>query len=96
MTGEACRCVYPDKCFCSEAALECLDMGNPDDDCDGAVEYRMSLSPTGRSFPRCDHHWQARLDLEEETTRKYGHWNSDVPPPGFDPLDAGERWDDEY
>jgi hypothetical protein len=64
--------------------------------CRGAVEYRYALSPTGVSYPRCDKHWSDRLDFEEETTRKYGHWNSDLAPSWFDPTAAGERWDDDY
>ena len=40
--------------------IECLD-GHADDPCEGDVEYRMPLSATGRSFPRCDKHWEARL-----------------------------------
>lgn len=72
--------------------LECLDMGNPDDECKGKVEYRMALSATGVSFPRCDHHWAQRLDLQEETNRKYPV----MQPSDFDPSFAGERWDDDY
>lgn len=68
---------------------ECMEQG---DECSGAVEYRMPLSGTGRSFPRCDHHWDKRLDAQEQTNRRYG---SPTPPADFDPLYAGERWDDE-
>lgn len=72
--------------------LECLD--GPEG-CSGEVEYRMSLSPSGRSFPRCDGHWSKRLDEDERQTERLGSWRSDVPPAWFDPLDAGERWDED-
>jgi hypothetical protein len=46
--------------------LECLD--GPDQ-CEGNVEYRTALSATGRSFPRCDLHWDERLEEQERITR---------------------------
>ena len=49
--------------------IECLDHGTWP--CEGKVEYRMSMSPSGRSFPRCDRHRAKRLDFEQETTEKY-------------------------
>jgi hypothetical protein len=72
--------------------LECLD--GPEG-CKGAVEYRMALSPSGRSFPRCGSHWSERLDEDERQRERLGDWRSDVPPAWFDPLDAGESWADE-
>lgn len=78
---------------------DCLDF-DPNDQianpCSGKVEFRMPLSPSGRAFPRCDKHWDERLAKEEEANARLGNWRSDVPPPGFDPADAGERWDEEY
>lgn len=68
---------------------DCLD--GPEG-CDGPVEFRMALSATGRSFPRCDHHWQLRLIEQERITRTY----PEQAPADFDPAYAGERWDDEY
>jgi hypothetical protein len=59
--------------------------------CRGPVEYRMALSSTGRSFPRCEHHWDLRLDEQERINERYPA----TPPPDFDPLDAGESWDDD-
>jgi hypothetical protein len=64
--------------------------------CSGKVEYRLSLSPSGVNYPRCDKHWGERLDIEEETTRKYGHWRSDLAPSWVDESYAGERWSDDY
>jgi|LSQX01.1.fsa_nt_gb hypothetical protein len=69
--------------------LECIDGFG---DCEGAVEYRMALSGTGRSFPRCERHWQARLDREEGLRRRY----PEQPPRDWSPLDAGESWDEDY
>lgn len=79
-----------------EPELECLDY-YPDaddawdaDECRGPVEFRMSLGPTGVSYPRCDHHWELRLLHQEEINRRY----PTLPPSDFDPADAGESWDD--
>lgn len=69
--------------------LECL---NSSDECKGAVEYRMPLSGTGKSFPRCDKHWSDRLDVQEGINRRYPvHAPAD-----FDPYYAGESWDEDY
>lgn len=69
--------------------LECLD--GPED-CAGAVEYRYPLSGTGRSFVRCDAHWDKRLAVQEGIDRRYpSHQPSD-----FDPSYAGESWDEDY
>lgn len=73
--------------------LTCLN----DDDgftCGGAVEYRMALSASGKSFPRCDRHWQARLVEQERINRDYP--DSPIAPSWFDPADAGEHWDEDY
>jgi hypothetical protein len=53
----------------------------------------MPLSPSGRAFPRCDAHWSKRLDWQDEHNERYP--DSDVAPSWFDPLAAGERWEDE-
>ena len=72
---------------------ECLDAGMYPDDCDGEVEYRMPLSGTGRSFPRCEKHWDARLIRQQEINERYPH-NA---PSDFDPSYAGEVWgEDDY
>lgn len=62
--------------------------------CEGAVEYRPPLSGTGKSFPRCDRHWDERLDRQAEIDRRYP--DSPIPPADFDPTYAGERWNDDY
>lgn len=70
--------------------LECLD-DYGDNECKGPVEYRCPLSPSGRAFPRCEHHWELRLDKEENMIP-----DSDVAPAWLDPSYAGERWEDDY
>jgi hypothetical protein len=59
----------------------------------GEVLYRPSLTGTGTPIPRCDHHWEERLVFQEEHLLIYP--DSPVPPAWFDPLAAGERWDDD-
>lgn len=74
----------------SLAPDECLEYD--ESDCAGPVEYRHALSATGRSFPRCEKHWDKALASHERITRTYPqHAPSD-----FDPAYAGERWDDDY
>ena len=68
---------------------ECLDYHM--DSCDGAVEWRMALSGTGRSFLRCDRHWDMRLQYQDEINRRYPSQQ----PADFDPTYAGERWEEE-
>ena len=74
---------------------DCLDF-RPDspEECRGDVEYRYPLSGTGRSFPRCDRHWGKRLAQQERINDRYP--DSPIPPAGFDPSYAGERWDSDY
>lgn len=75
----------------SRPARECLNFEPAE--CRGTVEYRMALSMTGRSFPRCDKHWQQRLDEQERINERYP--DSPFAPAGFDPSYAGESWDGE-
>jgi hypothetical protein len=70
---------------------ECLEAGP---ECRGKVEFRMPLSGTGRAFPRCDHHWEKRLDTQERINRNYP--DSPIAPAWFDPTAAGEHWDEDY
>lgn len=73
--------------------LECLDSGDPRHPCSGTVRYRHALSSTGRSFPRCDVHWDLRLEEQERITRAYP--DSPSPPDWYDVELAGEAWDEE-
>ncbi len=70
---------------------ECLDSHDSRNPCEGPVEYRYPLSPSGRSFPRCEKHWQERLEIQEGIERRYPA----TPPDDWSPYDAGESWDDE-
>jgi hypothetical protein len=63
--------------------IECLEHGA---DCVGEVEYRHPLSGTGRSFPRCEYHWDKRLDKQDEFNRR----DADARKVNY--LDAGERY----
>jgi len=69
--------------------IECLD--GPQG-CEGETEYRMPLSGTGRAFPRCEAHWEARLEQQAQINQRY----PTMAPSDFDPAYAGERWDDDY
>jgi len=73
--------------------LECLD-DYGEGTCSGAVEYRMPLSGTGQAFPRCERHWDERLEREESIREDYP--DSPCAPAWFDEADAGERWDEDY
>lgn len=70
--------------------LQCLD--GHGGGCEGEVEYRFALSGTGISYPRCDKHWAERLDRQQEIDQRYPYNE----PADFDPLYAGERWDEDY
>jgi hypothetical protein len=72
--------------------LVCLDaQADVEHVCRGEVEYREPLSPTGRSFPRCEVAWGKRLDEQERIDRDYP--DSPHPPSWFDYTLAGESWD---
>jgi hypothetical protein len=75
-----------------EDELTCLEEGSPENPCYGTVEYRMALSGTGKSFPRCEKHWDQRLKVQDEINQRY----PTLPPADFDPGYAGERWEEDY
>jgi hypothetical protein len=50
--------------------IECID--GYEGDCEGAVEYRLAMSGTGISYPRCDHHFEIRWETQERLARDYG------------------------
>jgi hypothetical protein len=76
----------------TDETLTCLD-DHGEGTCEGAIEYRMALSGTGKQFPRCEKHFEERLKTQEQITRKYG---GIAPPSDFDPAYAGESWDEDY
>lgn len=70
--------------------LTCLD--GPAD-CAGPVEYRTTPDRRdGKSFPRCEAHFERRLSSTERNLELM----SDTPPAWFDPTYAGERWSEDY
>lgn len=77
----------------TDEPLECLDRGGPSR-CVGPVGL-WSVGDSLKVWPRCDAHQADREIAQEEINRKYAPF-SDCPPEGFDPLAAGERWDDDY
>jgi hypothetical protein len=71
---------------------DCIEHDPTNDDCKGSVELRESLSGTGTPIPRCDGHWEKRLDLQDELNQRYPV----MPPSDWSPLVAGESWDEDY
>jgi len=70
---------------------DCLEWAEGEDNsCSGPVEYRMPLSGTGRAFPRCEHHWDLRLQERERELER------DERARHVDPSYAGERYWDDY
>lgn len=90
VVGPQPRRIFCHTCEMFLVAVECLDGLPHGEGCEGPVAYRYALSPTGVSYPRCEKHWQYRLTLQEDLNRRY----PSTPPPDFDPLNAGESWDD--
>lgn len=72
--------------------MECLDGQDLLGACKGPIEYRESLSGTGIPYPRCDFHWDMRVDLQDQINDRYPSQQ----PADFDPMYAGERWDEDY
>lgn len=69
---------------------ECIESNTGE--CAGQTVLRESLTGTGTPIPRCDRHWEKRLDLESELNQRYpAH-----PPADWDYLDAGEHWYEDY
>jgi len=83
------------KCLlCNHEMLVCLDR-HRSTECSEYVEFRISMSPSGVSYPRCDKHFELAYQRYLETEAKYG-MSSSVAPAWFDESDAGERWNDDY
>lgn len=72
--------------------MECLDGQDLLGACKGPIEYRESLSGTGIPYPRCDFHWDMRLDRQDQINDRYPSHQ----PADFDPMYAGERWYEDY
>jgi len=70
--------------------VECLD--GYMDDCEGPVEYHCNpYSDSFRAWPRCDKHYAVYVDRMQGIAQRYPV-NA---PSDFDPLYAGERWEDD-
>ena len=69
---------------------ECNHDGNPDDPCEGKVRWIMSDSGTN-AWPYCEKHALAR----EAVLARAREYQSPVAPSWFDPLYAGESWDED-
>lgn len=70
---------------------DCLDHSPApyENECSGAVEYRMAMSPTGVSFVRCDGHFEARWETQQRISRDYG-----VPLTYDQPSGWADEWED--
>lgn len=51
--------------------MTCLD-SREGETCEGPVELRPAMSPTGKWFPRCEAHLRARIKTQERLSRDYG------------------------
>lgn len=71
-----------------EEELQCLNEGGSTP-CRGPVENR--LRDDGKSFPRCEGHWEKRQQTEQDLRRRFPI----SAPRDFSPDDAGESWDGE-
>ena len=63
-----------------------------EDTCEGEVGVR--YSDLGTAIWECDHHREESLKVLDGIRERYP--DSPFAPDWFDPLDAGERWDDDY
>ena len=75
-----------DRVYARANELECIE--GPEG-CRGAVAMRWP-GYGQRSWPRCEHHGDARVRREQAATQRYPEPG---PPADFDPVDAGESWD---
>ncbi len=79
----------------STEPLECLDEHPDNSGCEGEVAYHTNpYSMSLKAWPRCVKHYDEYLTRMEGINQRYP--DSPIPPPGFDPSYAGERWDDDY
>jgi hypothetical protein len=67
---------------------------NENAECDGPVEFH-TTGDSLRAWPRCTFHQEKRWAQYDNPNSLERYANSDVPPPGFDPSYAGERWEDD-
>jgi hypothetical protein len=75
-----------------EEAPRCLE-DHGEGTCQGEVDYHWNGDPSGKAWPRCAKHQEAREERRENSMELYA--NSDVIPDWFDPSYAGERWEED-
>lgn len=71
---------------------ECLD--GPAD-CQGEVFARATLSGSGDSYYRCDHHYELYYQRVQPVMDDIARRYPVMAPVDFDPLACGESWDDD-
>lgn len=70
--------------------LECLD--DYSGDCAGPIEYHSNpYSDSYKAWPRCEKHYLDYIERMQDIAQRYPV-NA---PSDFDPLYAGERWEDD-
>lgn len=72
---------------------DCID--SDDGSCAGEVFERYTLSGSGMTFPRCEHHYDAYVERTQPIMDAINRRYPVTAPADFDPLFAGERWDEE-
>lgn len=80
--------------------LDCLDAYDDSENCQG--EVLEELSTTGATTAaRCRYHRKVLLDrmakVHKDISSRYPGYDTpgSLPPPDFDPMYAGERWDED-
>lgn len=71
----------------------CID--NLESPCGGDVYPRTALSGSGMTFDRCDKHYREYCDRLTPVLQDIARRYPEHPPADFDPMAAGERWDDD-
>jgi hypothetical protein len=80
--------------------MQCVDRDHSETPWSGEVHEHLSRSGC-TAAARCDRHQalhnQHMDDVEAGLNQRYPGWNTpgSAPPPDFDPLYAGERWDED-
>jgi hypothetical protein len=63
--------------------------------CGGDVYPRAALSGSGLSYDRCDKHYREYCDKLGPVLQNIRRRYPDERPADFDPMYAGERWDED-
>ena len=84
--------------FCDEqwmAFLQHMSCIDGPRGCQGVVADRASLSGSGMAFPRCETHYAAYAERMGQRLAAIRSRYPSSAPADFDPLAAGERWDED-